>query len=534
MTSTCTDPVDERPPTPVADVVVHGASVWGAQGPIPGATSVAIRSGEILAVGAAADVRAHEGRATEVVRVPGGTILPGLVDAHGHLHGLGLRMETLDLVGTRSAAEVVAKAREAASRAAPGEWIVGRGWDQNDWAQAAFPDRSELDAAVADRPVYLRRVDGHAAWVNSEALSLAGISKGTPDPAGGRIVRRPDGEPSGVLVDNALDLVVAVQPKPDRATIERRVLAAAAHLASVGLTGLHDMGEPPEVVAVLRALDSERRLPIRLHVYLEGSEPGTSALLAEGPRPAEPGSLLSVIGVKYYLDGALGSRGAALLAPYSDDPGNVGLLLTQPDRLQALATDASDRGFQIAVHAIGDRANRLALDILAPLAARAKRPPRVEHAQIVSPDDLSRFGAENIVASMQPTHCTSDSRWAGARLGPAREPGAYAWKTIAARGGLLAFGSDAPVEDPDPRFGLSAAVTRNGWHPEEALSMSEAVRAFSEGAARAVGEGELRGQVAVGRQADLTVFDGPIGTAQEVQRARVALTVVAGRIVSGR
>jgi predicted amidohydrolase YtcJ len=518
---------------PVADIVVYGGSVWGPDGPVPDATAVAVRAGVILAVGAEGDIRAREGRATVVVRVPGGAILPGVVDAHGHLHGLGFSMETLDLVGTRSAEEVAGKVREAAARVGPGEWIVGRGWDQNDWPVAAFPDRALLDAAAPHSPVYLRRVDGHAAWVNGAAFALAGIGASAPDPPGGRMLRRPDGSPSGVLVDKAMDLLVAVQPKPDGATIRRRVLGASERLASVGVTGLHDMGEPLDVVAVLSALDGERRLPLRVHLYLEGAEPATSAFLVDGPRPAAPGSLLSIIGVKYYLDGALGSRGAALLAPYADDPENSGLLLTEPERLAALAKGATMTGFQVAVHAIGDRANRIALETLGPLAMRALRPPRIEHAQIVAPEDLGRFGSEGVVASMQPTHCTSDSSWAGARLGPARERGAYAWRSIARAGGLLAFGSDVPVEDPDPRLGLAAAVTRGGWHPEEALSMVEAVRAFTDGAARAVGEGDRRGRIAPGLEADLTVFDRPIGTADEVRAAKAALTVVGGRIVYG-
>lgn len=461
----------------------------------------------------------------------GDLVTAGFIDAHGHVDGLGRALSTLDLMGAPSYADTLAR---IAAVAAGDGWIDGRGWDQNDWADApagGWPRAVDLDA-ISTRPIALRRVDGHALWVNHAALTAAGIDSSTPDPAGGRIVRGPDGSPDGVLIDNAVDLVKIPDPTPDQR--EARVRAALTALAAVGLTGVGDMGEDDASLAILTRLDDAHALPIRVWAYLDPTSDAAQRLLTTGPWR---GDHLAVVGIKAYGDGALGSRGALLSAPYSDEPGTVGLAVTPADGLADLAERTLGAGGQIAIHAIGDEGVHVALDAFE--YAEHRHPdrvdsrPRVEHAQVVRPDDIARFAKLGAIASMQPTHATSDMAWAESRLGPDRIGWAYAWRAMLDAKVHLAFGSDFPIESPDPGKGLWAAVTRTdaagnppgGWHPDQRLTMDEVIAAFTKGAAYAVHDEDRLGQIAEGRPADLTVWkrDGDHWTA--------SATVVDGIIV---
>jgi predicted amidohydrolase YtcJ len=494
--------------------------------------------GTVAVVGTEQEVRAAACPEARVVDLRGGTALPGLVDAHGHVAGLGRTMEQVDLHGAASAEEAARRAAErAASSGSPDAWVLGRGWDQNGWPDAAFPDRSTLDAVLPDRPVLLTRVDGHAAWANSEALRRAGIDAATPDPPGGAVLRREDGEPTGVLVDNAIDLVGARIPEPGpeerRAAIERAVQA----LASAGLTAVHDMGVSAGDLAAYEQIAQEGPLPLRIAVYLDGTQP-----LPAGVTAGSLGPLLDVTGVKTFADGALGSRGALLLEDYADQPGHRGLAVTTTERMVDVGREAAARSLAIAIHAIGDAGIRNAIDAIELLreggavAGRA----RVEHVQVLSPADLPRLAPLGIVASMQPVHATSDMPWAEARVGPERIRLAYAWRSVQDAGATLAFGTDFPVEAFDPLATLWAAVTRRtgegepagGWYPQECVGVAEALLAMTEGAARALGAETVRGRLEPGFQADVTVLDrDPLDVPiDDLRLLRPRMTIVDGAV----
>ena len=526
-----------------ADLILHGGRVltMSEPEPTPAPTAVGIVGRRIAWVGSDAAVLAHRGPRTRTVDLAGAVVIPGLCDAHAHLYGLGKALAEIDLNGTRSADECVARVRAAAA-AAPEGWLQGRGWDQNDWATAGFPHRAALDDAVPGRAVLLRRVDGHAAWVSSEALRRAGIGPDTPDPEGGRIVRDAAGEPTGILVDNAADLVREIVPPVEADEIRRRVLLAAEHCLRLGLTAVHEAGVPAARLALYEEMAAAGELPLRLNCMLEDDPETLDAWLPRGPFRSADG-LLSVGAVKLYADGALGSRGALLLADYDDDPGNRGLQLTPREHLLEVARRAGRAGLQVCTHAIGDGANRLVLDVyeqvLGELALDDAR-WRVEHAQILHPDDLPRFAALGVIASMQPVHCTSDMDWAADRLGEARLAGAYAWRSLLEDGARLCFGTDFPVERVEPLEGLYAARTRRhrdgtpagGWRAGECLDGRTALRLYTAGGAYAAFAEEELGAVTPGRLADLTVLDGdPVACPpEELLRLRALLTVVAGEI----
>jgi len=475
-----------------------------------------------------------------VRRVPG-FVLPGLHDAHGHLLGLGAALESVDLVGTKSLAEIVARVRARAAGTPPGEWIVGRGWDQNDWDDNAFPTHVRLSEAVPDHPVWLVRIDGHAALANAKAMAVAGLDSATATPSGGEIVKDDAGAPTGVLVDAAMALVGGSVPDPSPAQLERQLLAAHDACLSVGLTCVHDAGMPPQVVDVVRRLWQERRWKLRVYVMLPAA---AEDAIARGPWQT-PDDVVVVRAVKGYADGALGSRGAALLEPYADRPGHRGLMLTPSAGLRRLAQLCADHGFQLCVHAIGDAANRAVLDAYAATTfrhgARAAR-FRIEHAQVVHADDFARFAELGVIASMQPTHSTSDMPWAPERLGTERVAGAYAWRRFLALGVPLPFGSDFPVEGHDPRLGLFAAVTTRApggdveMRPDQKLTAAEAIAGFTRQAAYAAFLERELGTIAAGKRGDFTVFDRDLTTcpADEILQAKVLLTVIGGEVVYPR
>lgn len=523
---------------PRCDRLLVGGIVHAPDG--PRRLDVAIEAGRIVALVEPEQAAAWRRRAREAVDLAGAHVYPGFTEAHAHVTGIGAALEQVDLKDAASFEEVVARAKAAAAKLPPGSWVVGRGWDQNLWQDRSFPHHAALSAAIPDHPVALRRVDGHAVLTNARGLAAAGITDATPDPAGGRIVRDAHRQPTGVLVDTAEALLDAAIPSPSEHDIERRMLAAAEHLASLGHTAVHDAGTSRQELAVLRRLHSEGRLGIRVWVMLDGSDDDLlDAELANGPQVATDG-MLTVRAVKLYADGALGSRGAWLSAPYHDEPETVGLEVTPVARLAEVVRRAGRAGFSPCVHAIGDAAVHRVLDVFErELAGAPGLRPRVEHAQVVAPDDVPRFAALGAIASVQPTHCTSDMPWAPDRLGSERIAWAYRWRSLLAAGARLALGSDAPIESSDPRLGIWTAVTRQktdgqppeGWNRGEALTVPEAVAGYTTWAAYAAGEEGWRGLLAPGFAADLTILDRDLeaGGAAGVLHARVVRTVVAGR-----
>jgi predicted amidohydrolase YtcJ len=529
------------------DLRIEGATVYETAVSPGKLASVVIRDGKILFAGDPARARELSPHAS-VLSFPGAFVFPGWADAHGHLAGLGKSLETADLRSARDAAEAARRMGAIAAKLPSGAWAEGRGWDQNRWPGASFPDARDLDAVLSDRPAAARRVDGHALWVNGAALAKAGIVASTPDPPGGHILRRPDGSPSGVLVDNAMALLTRAMPEPTPADFERQILAAARACARVGLTEVQDAsGYPPGDIASLEKLARAATLPIRVYATVSPAAHDLESAFARGPRVGKGADLLTVRAIKTYADGALGSRGAALLADYSDEPGNRGLLVTPPSRLAEVARTAREKGWQVWIHAIGDRGNREALDAFAaarraiPRAPAGADRPRIEHAQVIALEDIPRFARESVIASIQPTHATSDMGWAEKRVGPDRIRGAYAWRRLVASGALLAGGSDFPVESENPILGFYAAITRqdgegrppDGWRPEERLTRAEALALFTSDAAYAAFEEERRGKIAPGFDADFTVFDAdPMTVAPaKVPSIRALATIVAGKVV---
>lgn len=517
-------------------MIVHGARLRPFDGPA-GASVIAMRGGVIVDIGDHTVLHSWRGPSTDVRDAGGGTVTPGLVDAHAHLVGLGDALQTVDLRGARSIDEVVARLREGAP---PSGWIRGRGWDQNLWPDAKMPTHHPLTQAFPDRPVWLRRVDGHAAWGNAALMRAAKITVDTPAPEGGEVLRDPSGTATGVLVDAAMDLVRP--PAPTHDDLARWLRAAQQHVLERGLTGVHEMGIGPDEDAVYRKLASDPDgLAVRVHAYAsEGWF--VRDLTQQAPDPIQAAGLYALAGVKIYADGALGSRGAALLRPYADRAGHTGLMQHDLVELERVVDTALRGGWQVATHAIGDAANRAVLDAYEqalPHAARNDPRPRIEHCQIVDPKDIERFASLGVIASMQPTHATSDMPWVPARLGSERLAGAYAWQRYLEAGAHLCFGSDFPVELADVTHGLYAAITRQdpsgspagGWLPEQRVDLDRALRAFSEEAAYAAFREDHLGKLAVGFRADLTCFgrvlddDAP----QEIRDAPVLGTIVEGQ-----
>jgi hypothetical protein len=473
-------------------------------------------AGRIVDVGARASL---QNRFPDARRIDlgGATVVPGLIDAHGHVANLGYSQLRADLVGAASRAEVIERLRAFAGELPAGAWVTGRGWDQNDWPERTFPTAADLDAAFPDRPVWLVRVDGHAGWANSAALrAVRRDLSGSWQPDGGQILRDGSGRATGVFVDAAMGLVGSAVPAPDEATAERALVLGMQAAVRHGLTGVHDMGVTLRDLRRYQRLADAGRLPLRIHALADGDREAFAWMCGNGVY-RHPGGRLQMRGVKLYMDGALGSRGAALLEPYSDDPGNTGLLLLQQAALDALAQRARRCGVQVATHAIGDRGNREVIAAYArALQGAADHRWRIEHAQVLAPDDIARLAPLGVIASMQPTHATSDMPWAEDRVGAHRIVGAYAWRQLRDSGTHLALGSDFPVESVDPRLGLYAATTRaddagkplGGWRPEEKLTAYEALRGFTRDAAWAgFMEAEV-GTLEPGKRADFVVLAG--------------------------
>jgi len=504
----------------------------------PVVQALAVREGKVLATGSRDEVLAAAGADARVVDLGDATIVPGLTDSHGHLAGLGQGLVTVDLTGADTKEEALSRVASARESSFQGEWLVGQGWDQNDWPEKAFPTRADLDAKHPTTPVVLSRIDGHASWVNSEALRRANITRATKDPEGGRILRDSAGEPTGILVDNAMNLVTRVLPPPTDAQHAAWLKAALGRAARAGLTGVHDAGMDLRTFRLLQRWDREGQLPVRVYVMADGQGPDTETFLADGPFQ---GDRLTLRAVKFVLDGALGSRGAALHQDYSDEHGHKGLLLLSPEDYAKRVQAFMSKGFQICTHAIGDRANTLVLDTLERAVAATGTKDgrhRVEHAQVMRLEDIERLGHDGFIASVQPTHATSDMPWAEARVGESRIQGAYAWQRLKHAGALLTLGSDFPVERPDVLLGLYAARTRQdasgapagGWHADQRLSGEEALEGFTANAAYASFSEGRRGRLQPGLDADFVALsvDPVEAPVAELPRAQVRLTVVGG------
>jgi predicted amidohydrolase YtcJ len=528
------------------DLVITSAVVHTLDPRRPRAEAVAMRGGRITAVGSNAAVQALVGPSTRALDLAGHTVVPGFDDSHAHLLGIGFARLDVDLTGTRSFTEVVQRVAAAVKRRKPGEWVRGRGWHEERWSEPAagavrgFPSHQALSAVSSQNPVVLVRADGHAILANATAMAAKGITRETKPPSGGEIVRDAQGDATGIFVDNAESLVAP--PERTDAELRRAVELAMHECLEKGVTSITDAGADLGTLALYRELASARRLQVRVYAMAAGV-PTLRALSA--PEIGLGGGFLTIRAVKLYADGALGSRGAALLEPYDDDPGNVGLLVTPPEGLLEAARLALEKGFQAATHAIGDRANRVTLDAYEKALAErmdvADARFRIEHAQVLDAAEIPRFGRLGVLAAMQGIHCPSDRPWAEKRLGAARvAEGAYVWKKLLASGARILNGTDAPVEDVSPIQNFHATVTRQdaegrppkGFDPDQRLSRAEALRTMTLDAAFGSFEETSKGSIEVGKVADLVVLSQDILAVPDsaLMRTEVLATIVNGRI----
>ncbi|HVE80145.1 MAG TPA: amidohydrolase [Gemmatimonadaceae bacterium] len=530
-----------------ADLIVHNARIYTVDDGRPVAAALAVRGGRVQFVGAARGALALRGPSTRMVDAGGRTIIPGITDAHAHVVGLGTALRSVDLVGTASYEEVVARVAARARQLPKGSWVVGRGWDQNDWGDTRFPTHEPLSRAVPDHPVFLTRVDGHAALANARAMQLAGVGRETRDPEGGRLERAADGAPTGVFVDRAEELVGSRIPALSRDELRDAIVAAVREANRWGLVGVHDAGASRQAIDIYEELARAGRLDLRTYVMVGDDSAALAHYFARGPQSALHEGRVWVRAVKLYADGALGSRGAALLEPYADDPRNSGLLVSRPEHLREVATRALRAGFQVNVHAIGDRGNRIALDAF---EAALKEVPvadhrfRVEHAQVINFADIPRFAALDVIPSMQAVHQTSDMYWAGNRLGEGRVLGAYAWRSLLETGVVIPNGSDFPVEAVNPLLSFHAAFTRRdergwpagGWHPEQRMTRQEALASITIWPAYAAFMEKDAGSLVPGKYADFVILDRDIMRVAEedVLGTQVVATYIGGKAVYER
>ncbi|MGC1108067.1 MAG: amidohydrolase [Candidatus Acidiferrales bacterium] len=530
-----------------ADLVLTNGDIYTVDSARPRAQAIAIRGEEIVAVGSSEEVHAWIGAKTRVIDLHGRFAMPGFNDAHTHLASGGMAKLTVNFEGVKSLAEFQQRIRAALGNYQPGDWITGGGWDHTLWPEKRFPTRWDLDAVSKDHPMIFSRVDGHVAVANSLALHIAGVTKDTPDRPGSHIVRdAKTGEPNGMLEeDGAMSLVYRHVPPPSHDIRKRAIELALADAVSHGVTSIQDYSTWADFL-IYRELKNEGKLPLRITEWLTFTEP-LAQLEQERREGGATDPWLKTGTLKAFMDGSLGSRTAAMLAPYSDDPSTSGILRMDPAELNRMSIERDKAGFQLNFHAIGDRANRVALDAFAAvLAANGPRDrrDRVEHAQIVAPEDFTRFAQLHVIASMQPVHLLDDERWAGARIGPERSKGAYAWNTMRKDGVRLAFGTDYPVEGIDPLRGLYACVTRElpeggppgGWEPQEKLPMNVCIYDYTAASAYAEFEEARKGQLKPGMFADVVVYPADITRmpAAELLRTSVDVTITGGRVVYER
>lgn len=533
-----------------ADLVLENTKVYTGNEQQPTAEAVAVKDGRIIFVGTNAEARRYQGSQTKVIDLARAVVYPGFADAHYHLTEVGEREMVLNLEGTTTKEAFLAKVKERVASAKPGEWVVGRGWIETFWTPPVFPTRQDLDAIAPANPVVLGRADGHAAIANTAALKAAGVTRATVPPPGGALNKDARGELTGMLIDAAQDLVYRTVPPATEAARDSAVIIGARRSVTVGWTQVQDAGGSWDDVARFRRLYQGKALSLRIYKAIWGPSVGADSLIAAGPTLGEFGGRLTVRTIKVVFDGALGSRGAALLAPYSDDPKNRGLITTDTAALRVMLPKALERGIQVETHAIGDRANRLVLDAYqrafeaVPVAQRKIAEPRfrIEHAQIVDPADIPRFKALDVIPSMQPSHAIGDLYFAPSRLGTSRLAGAYAWHSFLESGVPVPGGSDAPVERGEPMVEFYAAVARKDlkgnmgsaadWHPEQRVSREEALKMFTRYPAYAAFEENVRGSIEVGKYADFTVLSQDIMTIpeSEIPKTAVVMTVIGGEV----
>lgn len=472
------------------------------------------------------------------IDLKGGWVYPGFIDSHMHLTGLGWSLESVDLVGTTSKLDALKKIKEEIKNTPKGTWVLGRGWDQNDWSKSEYPKATDLDLISMDHPMIFRRIDGHAAWTNTLAMKLANISENTVDVNGGIIIRDDIGYPTGIFIDNALDLIESQIPEKTEQDIYRQIIKAQTMLNKFGITSIHDAGTSKKEIKILKKMIKNEELSIRVYTMLNNNPKDYDSFLESGPEIENP--FIKVQSIKIYLDGALGSRGAALLEPYSDSPSENGLLIIKPSEHKSLVKKFSKSGFQVNTHGIGDRAIRIILDNYEEVA-NTKIRNRIEHSQIVHPDDVPRFKELNVIPAMQSTHCTSDMPWVEERIGLERMHEAYPWKSFIKLNIPVPGGSDAPIESPNPIEGIYASVTRKdknglpekGWYSEQKMTLKEAIKSYTEWGAYASYEEKIKGKIKENFYADFTVLDQELKSTnlEMILDARVLFTILNGKIV---
>ena len=562
---------DPAPPSQAddADLILTNARVytldWGEPGPDstlapdaprsdsgwrPDAEAVATRNGEIVFVGDTADALAFQGETTRVIDLAGATVIPGLVDSHTHVFELGAKLDAVDLTDVATEEEAVALVAERARSVPAGEWILGAGWDEGAWANR-YPDKVLLSEAVPNHPVFLDSLHGFAAWANQAALDAGGITADSEVPVGGEMRLGGDGRPNGLFLNRATTLLDAIVPPPSQETVIKQLLIGLKQMAADGYVAVHNAGLDSRTMSILEQLEEEDRLPIRVYAMLSLRDADLIRRWIEKGPDTDNDSMLVTRAVKAYYDGALGSRGARLLYDYEDQPGHRGISGDGYGFDQALNAEAMKAGFQIAIHAIGDAGNREALDILEGVfredPSTGNNRHRIEHAQVMHPDDIPRLGQLGIIASMEPPHAMEDKAWAESRLGPERILGAYAWRSLRESGAEITFNADNPGSDHSIFYGLHSAITRQdknmqpegGWYPEQRLSSDESVRAYTSWSAYASFREDDTGIIDVGRWADLTVMDiDPFVLADEspsdILKGRILMTIVNGNVVYER
>ena len=531
-----------------ADIVFKNGNIYTVNERQPRAEAVAVKAGKIIFVGSNKDAKAYEGKSTRVVDLKGNTVVPGLTDSHYHLSGVGAREMNLNLEGITTLEAFLAKVKERIDRAKPGEWVTGRGWIETFWKPPVFPTRWDLDKISPNNPVALVRADGHATVANSAAIKIANVTRDTPNPFGGEIMKdKQTGEPNGMFLDRAQGMVGARGSARGPGDAEQEILLGVKRSVELGWCQIQNAGSSFSEVALLKKLYGEGKIKLRIYEAIRGPGADAQRLLSEGPMIGAFDNRLTVRHIKVTVDGALGSKGAALLEPYSDYD-TKGLLTQKEEEMVPMLIEALRKGIQVEVHAIGDRANRTILDWYekalnaVPPDQRKIREPRwrVEHAQIVSAADIPRFAKLGIIPSMQPSHAIGDLHFAPSRLGLKRLEGAYAWQSFIKAGSIIAGGSDAPVERGEPMIEFYAAVARKdqkgysgeGWHPEQAVSREQALKMFTIWAAYAAFEEKLKGSIEVGKLADLTVLSADIMriAAPGILKTRCVMTVIGGEI----
>ena len=530
-----------------ADLIVTNARIYTVDQGHPFVSALAVRDGKVQFVGSVREALLLRGPATQVVDAAGRTVIPGMVDAHAHLFGLGEFLRSIDLTDTRSFDQIVARVGARAKEAPSGRWLIGRGWDQNKWGDTRFPTHEALSRVTPNNPVVLTRIDGHALLANAAAMRAAGVTAATKDPAGGRIERSSTGEPTGVFVDNAMALIDRVIPPMSHDEMRAAALAAIKEANRYGLVALHDPGEPREVLDLFEELAKAGTFSLRVYAMISDDSAAIEHYFQRGPQSALYDSHLWIRAIKLYADGALGSRGAALLDPYTDDPKNSGLLKSTPEHLRDVSTRALQHGFQVATHAIGDRGNRIALDAY---EAALKAVPtvdhrfRIEHVQVLDHADVPRFAQLGVIPSMQAVHQTSDMYWASNRLGYARTLGAYAWRSLLNTGVIIPNGSDFPVERVNPLYSFHSAVSRQddnnwppgGWLPDQKMTRTEALEAMTIWPAYAAFQEQTMGSLSPGKFADFVILDRDIMTIpdSEILGTTVLATYIGGKVVYER